>query len=87
MADPPSDAGAVQVTETCVLSRVGVTPVGGPGTVAGVAAADAADAGPVPTVFVAVTVKVYAAPFVRSVTVHDNDAVVHVKPPGLDVTV
>ena len=37
---------------------VAVTLVGAPGTVAGVAAPDAADAGPVPAGLVAVTVKV-----------------------------
>jgi hypothetical protein len=87
MASPPSETGAVHVNDTCVLPRVGVTPVGAPGTVVGVAAADADDAEPVPTVFVAVTVNVYAVPFVRPLTVHVSDAVVHVKPPGLDVTV
>jgi hypothetical protein len=36
----------------------------------GVAAADAVDAAPVPDVFVAVTVNVYAVPFARPVIVH-----------------
>ena len=36
---------------------------------AGVTAADGADAGPVPTLLVAVTVNVYAVPFVRPLTV------------------
>jgi len=44
--------------------------VGAPGTVDGVATADATEAAPVPDAFVAVTVKVYAVPFVRPVTVH-----------------
>jgi len=44
--------------------------VGAPGTVDGVAAADATEAAPVPDAFVAVTVNVYAVPFVRPVIVH-----------------
>jgi hypothetical protein len=44
--------------------------VGAPGTVEGVAAAEAVDAAPVPEAFVAVTVNVYAVPFVRPVIVH-----------------
>ena len=44
--------------------------MGAPGTVDGVAAADAADTGPVPDAFVAVTVKVYEVPFVNPVMVH-----------------
>jgi hypothetical protein len=35
---------------------------------------------------VAVTVNEYEMPFVRPVTVHDVDAVVHVNEPGEDVT-
>jgi hypothetical protein len=65
---------------------VAVPIVGAPGSVAGVTEADAADEIPDPVAFVADTVKVYAVPFVRPVTVHDSDAVVHVKLPGLDVT-
>ena len=45
------------------------------------------DAGPVPAAFVAVTVKVYAVPFVNPVTViglADREAVI---PPGFEVTV
>jgi hypothetical protein len=38
-------------------------------TVPGVTAVDAADSAPVPTVFVALTVNVYAVPFVSPVTV------------------
>jgi hypothetical protein len=56
---PPVD-GAVQVTAACVLTvdAVAVAPVGAPGVVAGVADAEAAEAGPVPFTLVAVTVKV-----------------------------
>jgi len=44
--------------------------MGAPGTVEGVAAAEAVEAAPVPRAFVAVTVNVYAVPFVRPVIVH-----------------
>ena len=59
IAEPPLLTGAVQDTTDWVLAlEVAVTLVGAPGVVAGMAAADAADAGPVPVVLVAVTVKV-----------------------------
>jgi hypothetical protein len=40
-----------------------------------------------PNAFVAITVNVYAVPFVRPLTVIGEDAPVPVKPLGLDVTV
>jgi hypothetical protein len=55
---PPFDAGAVQETVADPAPAVAVTPVGAPGTAAGVTAFDAADAALFPTPFVAVTVKV-----------------------------
>ena len=61
IAEPPFDAGAVKVTVAWPLPAVAVTPVGAPGTVApwsGVTGFDGAEAAPVPTPFVAVTVKV-----------------------------
>ncbi|MFN8629958.1 MAG: hypothetical protein U0838_06425 [Chloroflexota bacterium] len=58
MGEPPLDAGAVQVTSTEPFPGVPLTPVGAPGVVAGVTLAEAVDAGPVPYVFVAVTVNV-----------------------------
>jgi hypothetical protein len=56
MALPPSEAGALQERLTWASPAVVVSRVGAPGTVAGVADS-ALDAGPVPTPFVAVTVK------------------------------
>ena len=53
---PPVDDGALHARATWPLPEVGVRPVGAPGTVAGVADTGD-DAGPVPTAFVAVTVK------------------------------
>jgi hypothetical protein len=55
---PPSDTGAVKITSACVSSGVTSPIVGAPGTVAGVTSLEDADASPVPTAFVAVTVKV-----------------------------
>jgi hypothetical protein len=57
------------------------------GSATGVTELLAALAGPVPEVFVAVTVKVYEVPFVKPVTVIGEDAPVPVRPPGLEVTV
>jgi hypothetical protein len=64
----PFDAGAVHDTVAWPLPGVAVTLVGAPGAAAGVTALDAADAGPFPIAFVAVTVNVYAVPFVSPVT-------------------
>jgi hypothetical protein len=58
MALPPLEAGAVQETEAEALPAVADTPVGAPGTVAGVTAVEGAEAEPVPVPWVAVTVKV-----------------------------
>ncbi len=54
---------------------------------AGVTLLLAALAGPVPAALVAVTVKVYATPVVRPVTVIGEDDPVAVMPPGLEVAV
>ena len=88
-ADPPLSAGAVQVTEACALPAVAVPIVGAPGTVAGVTELLADDAAlVVPAPLVAVTVKVYAVPLVRPVTMQlVAPVVVHCLPPGEDVTV
>ena len=48
---------------------------------------EAAEAVPVPAVFVAVTVKVYGVPFVRPVTTMGLAVPVAVPPPGAEVTV
>ena len=87
---PPSDAGALKLTLACALPPVAVPIVGAPGAVAGavgVTLFDAADAGLVPTAFVAVTLNVYAVPLVNPVTVIGLDAAEAVKLPGVDVTV
>jgi hypothetical protein len=61
-------------------------------TAIGVTALLATEAGLVPTLFVAVTVKVYSVPFVRFETTHDKDVLettvtVHEPPAGDDVAV
>ena len=68
------------------------TPVGAAGTLGrgiGVTTADGADAAEVPPALVAVTVNVYAVPFVRPDTTHEPNAppIVQVAPPGDAVTV
>ena len=57
MAEPLAE-GAVHETVALALPAVAVTPVGAPGTVAGVTELEAVLAEPVPTALVAVTVKV-----------------------------
>ena len=52
-----------------MLPNVPETPVGAPGTVRGITAADVADTAPVPTLLVALTRNVYEVPFVKPVTV------------------
>jgi hypothetical protein len=69
------------------LPRTAVTPVGAPGIVAGITALEADDAEELPAAFVAITVKVYAVPFVKPVTVIGELPLVPVKLPGEEVTV
>jgi hypothetical protein len=59
MAAPPFDAGAVQDTfDETLLAEEASTVVGAPGTVDGIAPAEAAETTEVPLGFVAVTVNV-----------------------------
>ena len=58
---PPSETGAPKLTVACPCPGDAVTAVGAPGNVpdpAGVTLFELAEAGPVPTAFAAVTVKV-----------------------------
>jgi hypothetical protein len=89
IALPPSLAGAVNATVALALPPVAVPIVGAPGAaaVAGVTLFEAADAGPVPTMFVAATVKLYAVPPVRPATVIGLVGLAPVKPPGLEIAV
>ena len=90
-ADPPFDAGAVQETFTRLEDATTVTPVGAPGKVAGVTAADAEDGLEFPLPLIATTVNVYAVPFVSPVKVQERfDVFVHpagAETKGEDVTV
>jgi hypothetical protein len=70
IAAPPFEAGGLQVTadeEFTLL--VPDTPVGAPGTVAGIATAEGAEAAPVPTELVASTSNSYEIPLVSPVAV------------------
>ena len=86
MADPPL-AGAVQLTLAEPLPRTADTPVGEPGTVAGVTDDDGPDSALLPTPLVAWTVNVYPVPLVSPVTEHGLTAQATVAPPGETVTV
>ena len=81
-------AGAVKVTVALALPAVAVPIVGAPGAVAaaaGVTLFEAEDAALVPTALVAVTVNVYAVPFMRPVTMIGDPVLVAVSPPGEEV--
>src|SRR3954464_13067919 len=85
---PPVSAGAIQVTVACPFPGTAATPVGAPGTLRGVTGAEGAEAGPVPTTLLAVTVSVYAVPWVRPATVAlVAPMTLAVRPPGEEVTV
>jgi len=80
-------AGAVKLIVALPFPAVAVPIVGAPGTVAGVTLLEAADAAPVPTPLVAVTVKVYAVPLVSPFTARGLLAPLPMKLAGLDVIV
>ena len=85
---PPSDTGAVHDTVACPSPGAAITPEGTSGTFAGVTAPDGADGTPVPAALFAVTVNVYAVPFVRPATDTEVAPVVlAVAPSGDAVTV
>jgi hypothetical protein len=87
IAEPPFEPGAEKVIVACPSPRVAVPMVGASGTAAGVAEFEALDAVLVPTLFVAVTVNVYAWPLVSPVTVIGDEPPYAIKPPVFDVTV
>jgi hypothetical protein len=55
---PPVLTGGVNVTDAALSLGVATPIVGAPGAAVGIVGDEAADAGPVPALFVAVTVKV-----------------------------
>ena len=86
--EPPVIVGAVKLTVALPLPPLAEILVGTPGAIAaGVTADDALEAVPVATELVAMTVKVYAVPLVRPVTVIGEEEPVAVRPPGEEVTV
>ena len=83
---PPADEDAVSVGAVPKFCAPGLAK----GMVwgeAGVTELEAADAGPVPALLVAVTVNVYATPFASPVTVIGEPEPVPVAPNGFEVTV
>jgi hypothetical protein len=84
---PPVKLGGLHASMTDALRATAETAVGESGTVAGVTELLAADAGPIPTAFVAVTVKVYGVPFVRPVTVIGLPVEVAENPPEFAIAV
>jgi hypothetical protein len=69
------------------LSAFALTTAGTSGTLAGVTLLEAPEGGPVPILFDAVTVNVYALPLLRLGTVIGLPKPVAVMPPGFAVTV
>ena len=86
-AAPPLLPGGPKLTVATALPPLAETDVGALGVVAGVTLFDAAEAGPVPTELVAVTVKVYAVPSVRPATTSGLPGPDAINPPGFDVAV
>jgi hypothetical protein len=88
IGEPPLN-GAVNVTITDVPRPTTVGGAGASGTVFGIAAADAIDAGPLPSTLDASTVHVYVRPLVRPDTTIGDDTpiAVPVAPPFEEVQV
>ena len=87
---PPLDAGAVHETVAWAAPPpLAETAVGASATVMGVMLLEAADAGLVPTRFVAATVNAYAVPLVKPVSVAlvAGAATVVLAPAGFEVMV
>ena len=75
--------GARNEMLACASPTAAVTPVGAFGTVDGVAAAEGSDTPDVPNPFVAVTLNVYGAPFVKLLTTHVVAGAVEVQVPAI----
>ena len=86
MAAPPVAAGANHDTTTLASPNAVVTPVGEPGTVAGVTGEDGAELTLLPTRFDALTVNVYEVPFVNPLNDAEVVEAITVAPPGEAVT-
>ena len=68
-AEPPSENGAVQETVADALAATAETPVGAPGTVAGVTDSEVEESRELPAAFIAITVNVTPVPLVRPLIV------------------
>ena len=77
----------MKVIVAWALSATAVALVGAPGRVYGITLAEGAVAGPIPALFVATTVKVYAVPGVSPETAIGLVPPVAVIPSGEEVTV
>ena len=80
----------MKATLAWALPPVAITFVGDPGGPVGVTLVEGFDGAPVPIAFVATTVKVYAVPFVRPVTVWLSDvlpALLSTPPAGFEIAV
>jgi len=73
--------GAAHVRTACPFPEAAARFCGAVGVVIGVADTAGEDAGPVPTLFVAVTVAVYVVPFVRFEIVIGPDVPVKIETP------
>jgi hypothetical protein len=90
IAEPPFDAGALNVTVACAFPAVAVPMTGAPGVVEGVTAFEFAEFPLLPTALVATTVKRYDVPFTSPVTTwlsKVDPALESVPPAGWEVTV
>ena len=87
IVDPPLLTGGVNEIVAWPSPAVAVTLVGASGIVEGVTELEALDAVLVPIELVAVTVNVYAVPFVSPVIVRGDEPPVAVNPPVFEVTV
>lgn len=87
MVKPPPLLGALNVIVAAPLPAVAKVIVGAVGGPVGVTLLDAAEAGPVPALFVAVIVKVYAVPLLKPVTVNGLVVPLAVRPLGDEVAV
>ena len=86
-AAPPFEAGAVHDrTVEAFWNEMPATPVGAPGTVAGVIGSDATEGSDEPIAFEATTVNVYEVPLARPVIVHEVSTVEHTTAPSPSVT-
>ena len=87
MGEPPEASGAFQVMRAAAFPPCALRPVGESGAERGrMTGGDASDRGPVPTAFVATTLKVYDVAPLRPSTTQENLALEQLWPPGWALT-